>query len=265
MGTKRKSTPGPYLLHLEMLRDRIADPERYPFNLPAVRALGVLPFHPQVTFLVGENGAGKSTLLEAIAVASGLNAEGGSVNFTFATRASHSPLGECVRLAKAFARPRDSYFLRAETFYNVATEIERLDQGPEGEGGLPIIDAYGGTSLHEQSHGESFFALFKNRFRDNGLYLLDEPEAALSPTRQVEFLVLMHDSIRRGCQFVIATHSPIIMAYPDARIHLLDRQGIRDVAYTDTEHYQVTRRFLSNPKRALETLLGAEPDADSDA
>jgi len=263
VGTKRKSTPGPYLLHLEVLRDRIADAERYPFNLPAVRALSVLPFHPQVTFLVGENGAGKSTLLEAIAVASGLNAEGGSVNFTFATRASHSPLGECIRLAKAIARPRDSYFLRAETFYNVATEIERLDQGPEGEGGLPIIDAYGGRSLHEQSHGESFFALFKNRFRDHGLYLLDEPEAALSPTRQVEFLVLMHDSIRRGCQFVIATHSPIIMAYPDARIHLLDRQGIRDVAYTDTEHYQVTRRFLSNPKRALETLLGAEPDADT--
>jgi len=260
---RRKSTPGPYLLHLEVLRDRIADAERYPFNLPAVRALSVLPFHPQVTFLVGENGAGKSTLLEAIAVASGLNAEGGSVNFTFATRASHSPLGECIRLAKAIARPRDSYFLRAETFYNVATEIERLDQGPEGEGGLPIIDAYGGRSLHEQSHGESFFALFKNRFRDHGLYLLDEPEAALSPTRQVEFLVLMHDSIRRGCQFVIATHSPIVMAYPDARIHLLDRQGIRDVAYTDTEHYQVTRRFLSNPKRALETLLGAEPDADT--
>ena len=260
MGTKRKSTPGPYLLHLEMLRDRIADAERYPFNLPAVRDLSVLPFHPQVTFLIGENGAGKSTLLEAIAVASGLNAEGGSVNFSFATRASHSPLGACVRLAKAIARPRDSYFLRAETFYNVATEIERLDQGP---GGPPIIDGYGGRSLHEQSHGESFFALFKNRFRDNGLYLLDEPEAALSPTRQVEFLVLMHDSIRRGCQFVIATHSPIILAYPDARIHLLDRQGIRDVAYTDTEHYQVTRRFLSNPNRAIEMLLGDEPDADT--
>lgn len=226
-----KAPLGRYLLHLEVLRDRIADAERYPFNLPAVRALSVLPFHPQVTFLVGENGAGKSTLLEAIAVASGLNAEGGSLSFTFATRASHSPLGECVRLEKALTRPRDSYFLRAETFYNVATEIERLDQRP---GGPPIIDAYGGRSLHEQSHGESFFALFKNRFRDNGLYLLDEPEAALSPTRQVEFLVLMHDSIRRGCQFVIATHSPIIMAYPDARIHLLDRQGIRDVASTDT-------------------------------
>ena len=261
---KRKSTPGPYLLHMEVLRDRIAEPERFPFNLPAVRGLSVLPFHPKVTFLVGENGAGKSTLLEAIAVAYGLNAEGGSVNFNFATLATHSPLGECIRLAKALTRPRDSYFLRAESFYNVATEIERLDQGPGG-GGPPIIDAYGGRSLHEQSHGESFFALFKNRFGGNGLYLLDEPEAALSPTRQVEFLVLMHDYIRRGGQFVIATHSPIIMAYPDARIHLLDRQGIRDVAYTDTEHYQVTRRFLSDPPRSLKTLLGDEPEGEPDA
>jgi len=247
---------------MEVLRDRIAEPERFPFSLPAVRGLSVLPFHPQVTFLVGENGAGKSTLLEAIAVAYGLNAEGGSVNFNFATRATHSPLGECIRLAKALTRPRDSYFLRAESFYNVATEIERLDQGP---GGPPIIDAYGGRSLHEQSHGESFFALFKNRFGGNGLYMLDEPEAALSPTRQVEFLVLMQDYIRRGSQFVIATHSPIIMAYPDARIHLLDRQGIRDVAYTDTEHYRVTRRFLSDPRRAIETLLGAESERKPDA
>ena len=245
---------------MEVLRDRVAEPDRFPFNLPAVRGLGVLPFHPQVTFLVGENGAGKSTLLEAIAVAYGLNAEGGSANFNFATRATHSPLGECVRLAKALTRPRDSYFLRAESFYNVATEIDRLDQGPGG--GPPIIDAYGGKSLHEQSHGESFFALFKNRFGVNGLYLLDEPEAALSPTRQVEFLVLLHDSIRRGCQFVIATHSPIIMAYPEARIHLLDRQGIRDVAYTDTEHYQVTRRFLSNPQRSLRALFDDEAEAE---
>lgn len=262
MARQRKSTTGPYLLHMELLRDRIADPERYPFNLPAVRALNVLPFHPQCTFLVGENGSGKSTLIEAIAVASGLNAEGGSVNFTFATRATHSPLGECIRLSKALGRPRDSYFLRAESFYNVATEIERLDQGP---GGPPIIDGYGGRSLHEQSHGESFFSLFKSRFRDHGLYLLDEPEAALSPTRALEFLVLMHDSIRRGCQFVIATHSPILMAYPEARIHLLDGQGIRDVAYTDTEHYRVTRRFLSDPRRAIEALLGEDPEGDQDA
>jgi predicted ATPase len=257
---KRRSTPGPYLLQLELLRDRIPDPNRFPYNLPAVRGLATLPFHPKVTFLVGENGSGKSTLLETIAVECGLNPEGGSRNFNFATRASHSRLGECVRLAKAAAaRPRDSYFLRAESFYNVATEIERLDQEP---GSPPIIGAYGGISLHEQSHGESFFALFKNRFRDHGLYLLDEPEAALSPKRQLQFLVLLHDYVKRGGQFVIATHSPIIMAYPDARIYSLDGEGIQAVAYTDTEHYLVTRGFLSSPQRSLTVLLAEEAEAE---
>jgi predicted ATPase len=205
-----------------------------------------------VTFLVGENGTGKSTLLEALAVGSGLNPEGGSRNFRFATRASHSRLDECLRLARAPAVPGDSYFLRAESFYNVATEIERLDSEP---GGPKIIGAYGGVSLHERSHGESFFALFKSRFRDHGLYLLDEPEAALSPTRQLEFLGLLHDYCRRGCQFVIATHSPIVMAYPDAAIYVLAADGIRETAYTDTEHYLVTRGFLSNPRRTLDTLF----------
>lgn len=255
MARRRKSTPGPYLMHLELLRDRIPDPNRFPYNLPAVRGLTTLLFHPKVTFLVGENGSGKSTLLEAVAVGCGLNPEGGSRNFNFATRASHSPLDECVRLAKAIATPGDSYFLRAESFYNVASEIERLDREP---GGPPIIGAYGGKSLHEQSHGESFFALFKNRFRDHGLYLMDEPEAALSPARQLQFLVLLHDYVRRGGQFVIATHSPIIMAYPDARIYVLGSGGTREVPYTETEHFLVTRRFLGNPKRSLAELLADE-------
>jgi predicted ATPase len=249
-------------LHLELLRDRIPDPNRFPYNLPAVRGLTTLPFHPKVTFLVGENGSGKSTLLEAIAVACGLNPEGGSRNFNFATRASHSPLDECVRLAKSIASPGDSYFLRAESFYNVASEIERLDKEP---GGQPIIGAYGGKSLHEQSHGESFFALFKNRFRDHGLYLMDEPEAALSPKRQLQFLGLLHDYVLRGGQFVIATHSPIIMAYPDARIYFLDDEGVREVAYTDTEHYLVTRGFLSNPRRSLSVLLAVDEDPEPEA
>jgi predicted ATPase len=259
---KRKSTPGPYLLHLELLRDRIPDSNHFPYNLPAVRGLTSLKFHTKVTFLVGENGSGKSTLLEAIAVGCGLNPEGGSRNFNFATRASHSPLDECVRLAKTPAIPGDSYFLRAESFYNVASEIERLDKEP---GGPPIIDAYGGVSLHEQSHGESFFALFKNRFRDHGLYLMDEPEAALSPMRQLQFLVLLHDYVRRGGQFVIATHSPIIMAYPDARIYQLDGEGMREVAYADTEHYRITRGFLSSPQRSVSVLLSEGPDGDSGA
>ena len=166
MGRKRPNDPGPYLLHLELLHDRIPNADKFPYTLPAVRGLTTLPFHPKVTFLVGENGSGKSTLLEAVAVACGLNPEGGSRNFNFATRASHSRLDEAVRLARTPARPGDSYFLRAESFFNVATEIERLDKGA---GGAPIIGAYGGKSLHEQSHGESFFALFKNRFRGRGL------------------------------------------------------------------------------------------------
>lgn len=262
MARKRRSTPGPYLLHLELLRDRIPDSDRFPYNLPAVRGLTTLPFHPRVTFLVGENGTGKSTLLEAVAVACGLNPEGGSRNFNFATRPSHSPLGDCVRLARAVATPGDSYFLRAESFYNVASEIERLDADDPRAAFRPppVIDSYGGRSLHEQSHGESFFALFRNRFRDHGLYLMDEPEAALSPRRQLEFLGLLHDYARRGGQFVIATHSPIIMAYPDARIYLLDGSGAREVAYTDTEHYLVTRGFLNSPRRALAALLGEEPE-----
>jgi len=247
---KRKSSPGPYLVQLTLLRDRIPHPDRFPYTLPAVRGLDTLAFHPKVTFLVGENGSGKSTLLEAVAVACGLNPEGGSRNFNFATRASHSPLDECMRLSKTTATPADSYFLRAETFYNVASEIERLGVGT----------SYGGKSLHEQSHGESFFALFQNRFGAHGLYLMDEPEAALSPTRQLQFLGLMHDYIKLGGQFVIATHSPIIMAYPDARIYLLDAAGIRDVAYTETEHYLVTRGFLTNPQRSLSALFEEPPE-----
>ncbi|WP_439622747.1 AAA family ATPase [Gemmata sp.] len=265
MARRRKSTPGPYLLHLEVLRDRIAHADRYPFNLPAVRGLTRLQFHPKVTFLVGENGSGKSTLLEAVAVECGLNPEGGSRNFNFATRASHSALGDAVRLAKAPNHPGDSYFLRAESYFNVATEIEYLDREFKKSGlrGEPLIKAYGGVSLHEQSHGESFFALFQNRFGDNGLYLLDEPEAALSPKRQLQFLALLHGYVRRGGQFVIATHSPIILAYPDALIYQLDASGVREVAYTDTEHYLLTRGFLSNPQRSLDALLTDEPKTDA--
>lgn len=268
MAKRHRSRPGPYLLRLQLLRDRIPTPDRFPYTLPAVRNLDTLAFHPRVTFFVGENGAGKSTLLEAVAVACGLNPEGGSRNFSFATRASHSSLDECVRLAKTAATPGDSYFLRAESFYNVATDIERLDREfkESGLAGPPLIDSYGGRSLHEQSHGESFFALFRNRFRDHGLYLMDEPEAALSPARQLQFLVLLHDYIRRGGQFVIATHSPIIMAYPDARIYVFGADCIREVPYAETEHYLITRRFLGNPQRSLAELLAdnepAEPDAE---
>ena len=193
----------------------------------------------------------KSTLLEALALSVGLNPEGGSRNFNFATRASHTDLDKCLRIAKTINHARDSYFLRAESFYNVATEIERLDEG-SGE----ILGGYGGRSLHERSHGESFFALFRNRFRGAGLYLMDEPEAALSPKRQLEFLAILHNYCKQGAQFVIATHSPIIMAYPDARIYVLSEEGIKVTPYQETEHYLVTRGFLANPRKGPERVAG---------
>jgi predicted ATPase len=211
-----------------------------------------------MTFFVGENGSGKSTLLEAIAVSVGFNAEGGTKNFRFGTRASHSDLHEHLRVAKGIRRPKDGFFLRAESFYNVATEIEKLDAEPSF--GPPVGASYGGRSLHEQSHGESFLALVTNRFGGQGLYILDEPEAALSPQRQLAVLSRLHDLVRDGSQFIIATHSPILMAYPDAWIYEFSREGIRRIAYEETEHYLVTRDFLANPQRMLQVLL--ERDAD---
>ncbi len=246
---KVKPAPGPYLLELELLRERVQNFGAFPYCLPVLRHLDRLPFHPKVTFFIGENGTGKSTLLEAIALSIGLNPEGGSRHFNFTTRESHSDLDRCVRVAKRVFLARDSYFLRAESFFNVATEIERLGIDP---------DAYGGRSLHEQSHGESFFALFQHRFRAPGLYLLDEPEAALSPKRQLEFLLVLNKHCEQGSQFVIATHSPIIMAYPDSCIYVFDNNGIRTVPYLETEHYLVTRGFLANPQRVLSGLLSNE-------
>ena len=223
-------------------------------SLPAVNWLKEhrLMLDTPVTFLVGENGSGKSTLLEAIAVSCGFNAEGGTRNFTFSTRATHSQLGEYITVAKR-RYPRDGFFLRAESFYNVATNIDEMDEEPSFSPRL--IDSYGGVSLHSQSHGESFLALVQNRFGGEGLYLLDEPEAALSPTRQLTLLGEMYQLVERDSQFIIATHSPILMAYPGARIYELSENGIASVEYRETEHYQLTRRFLENPERMLRYLL----------
>lgn len=244
-----------YLIDVELKRDSVPSFERYPFCLNAVRNLSNLHLHPAVTFIIGENGSGKSTLVEAIAVAWGFNPEGGSKNFSFGTHASHSELHKFLRLSRGVARPRDGFFLRAESFFNVATEIQRLDEGPLG---APIIGSYGGKSLHAQSHGESFFALFNNRFGGSGLYILDEPEAALSPTRQMSMLTRMHQLIRNASQFIIATHSPIIMAYPDALIYQMQEGGPTPLRYEETEHFQVTRDFLKRPNFFLNLILEEE-------
>lgn len=235
-----------------MKTELIDSSDGYPFNLPALRNLDYVELHPKVTFFVGENGSGKSTLLEALAVSLGFNPEGGTKNFGFATRDSHSNLHQYLRVAKGIKKPRDGFFLRAESFFNVATEIERLDEEPWG--GPPVIDSYGGTSLHEQSHGESFMALLANRFGGQGLYILDEPEAALSPQRQLKAIARIHELIDDRSQFIIATHSPLMMAYPDAWIYACTADGLKRVEYKETEHFRVMRDFMANPTDAIEAI-----------
>ena len=242
-----------YVSRVSLQRDKVASFDRYPFSLPAVSSLESIDLHPKVTFFVGENGSGKSTLLEAIAVGLGFNAEGGTKNFNFGTRQSHSSLHEYLRIAKGYKRPKDGFFLRAESFFNVATEIENLDSEPSL--GARVGASYGARSLHEQSHGESFMSLMTERFGGHGIYILDEPEAALSPQRQLAALSRIHDLVLDSSQFIIATHSPILMAYPDASIYACTSEGLAQVAYEDTEHYQVSRDFLANPERMLRILL----------
>ncbi len=246
-----------FVSRIDLKPDPDNDTSRYPFNLPAVRSLDALELHPKITYFVGENGSGKSTLLEALAVSLGYNAEGGSQSLHFQTRDTHSPLHERLRVSKGLRRPRTGYFLRAESFYNVASTLDEMEEDPYTAG---VLASYGGRSLHMQSHGESFLALVMQRFGPEGLYLLDEPEAALSPQRQLTLLARLHQLIEEKSQFVIATHSPILMAYPDAWIYAFGEDGIRRVAYEETEHYQVTRDFLANPRRMLDILMS---DADA--
>lgn len=234
-----------YVMEVRLRRERVPSLEHYPFSLPALRDFDTLELHPAVTFLVGENGSGKSTLLEAIAIAWGFNPEGGTKNFRFATQATHSSLHEYLLLTKSFRRPKDGFFLRAESFYNVATEIDNLR----------VAGSYGGRSLHERSHGEAFFALMMHRFGGDGFYLLDEPEAALSPARQLAMLRRLHELVGQRSQFVIATHSPLLMSYPDAWIYQVGAEGLVRVDYRDTEHYELTRAFLNNPESFLRGLL----------
>ena len=228
--------------------------DSYLRDIPAVEWLmeqRELRLWADVVFLVGENGSGKSTVLEAIAAAAGFNPEGGTRNYSFSTSDTHSELFRHITLCRSYRRPANGYFLRAEGMYNAASYLDKLDELP----GQSALHLYGGRSLHSRSHGESFLAVI-SAFRGGGLYLLDEPEAALSPVRQLTLLSLINELVADGSQFIIATHSPILMAYPNAQILLFSENGITPTAYKQTEHYQITKQFLDDPQRMLGLILG---------
>ena len=230
-----------------ILFDNSLSRNSYLNDLPVIKYLAQnneLNFTSNITFFVGENGTGKSTLLEAIAVAYGFNAEGGTKNFSFSTKDTHSELSEHLTLIKR-AYAKDGFFLRAESLYNAATYIDEVE----------ATHNYGNVSLHNQSHGESFLSIVQNRFSGNGLYLLDEPEAALSPMRLMTLIVEMDSLLKNNSQFIIATHSPILMAFPNAEILQFSEAGIEKVKYYETEHYKTTKLFVEEPEKMIHHLI----------
>lgn len=233
-----------FLKKVTLLREGFENSHEYPFNIPSLQSLETLEFTQNVTFLVGENGSGKSTLLEGIADKCEFNTAGGSRNNLYEVHAAESVLGNHLRLSWS-PKVMNGFFLRAETFYEFASYI---DSDPNH------LKAYGGKSLHQQSHGEAFLSLFKNRFGKKAIYLLDEPEAALSPARQLSLMRIMKD-LEQEAQFIIATHSPILLGYPGAAIYDFDSQPIQEVRYEETLHYILTKRFLDNREAILQELF----------
>ncbi|GAB4107687.1 AAA family ATPase [Echinicola sediminis] len=219
----------------------------YPYDIPSLSSLKELFFDGPVTFFTGENGSGKSTLLEAIAIGMGLNPEGGSKHFHFATEETHSHLHEDLKMIRGIKRPRDSYFLRAESFYNVASEIDRI--------GDNIHLAYGNQSLHTKSHGESFMTLLEKRLLGKGFYLFDEIESGISPSRQMEALTHIHRLVKNSSQFIISTHSPILLSYPNADIYDFSDKGIRKINFEETDPFRVTKDFLNNYQHMQKILF----------
>ena len=243
------------MIYIEKLffEDIDKDSLGYEYDIPTIRKLvdeeAELHFNSNVTFFVGENGMGKSTLLEAIAIAYGFNPEGGTKNFNFSTSNTHSKLYEDLVLSKSYNTARDGFFYRAESFYNVSTNIDELNYD------LKLLDSYGGKSLHKQSHGEAFLSLVQNRFSGKGLYLLDEPEAALSPSRLMTLIHRMSELENDDSQFIIATHSPILMSYPGSEIVLFNEDGFEKVELEETDHYIITKAFMNNRSGMLKHLL----------
>ena len=248
-----RTTGAPFLRRVVSLPEKF-DPAAYPFNIRAFSHGIDLTFRGKVTFFVGENGSGKSTLLEALAEICGFNPEGGNRDHHRATFAERSSLAQALRLSWA-PKVTEGFFMPAESFYNFATYIEQVSD----------LRAYGGRSLHAQSHGESFLSLFANRF-EQGIYLLDEPEAALSPQRQLSFLKIIHDLAEPGhAQFLIASHSPIILSYPGAVLYDLDGDTIQEISYREKKNFLITRDFLNSPERFFKHLFrDAEEPRDTE-
>jgi predicted ATPase len=240
----------PYLKALMFMDDAVREDKSYPFSIPAVRALETIAFHPDVTFFVGENGSGKSTVLEAIPLALGFGAEGGTKSVLFETAKTTSNLSDFIRPVRSFKKPKDGYYLRAESFFNVATYMDEVG----------YLRGYGDKSLHARSHGESFMTLLLQKLKGNGLYILDEPEAALSPANIMAAIVAINHLVEQESQFIIATHSPILLAYPRAKIIEFTGDGVAETRYENTAHYSLTKDFLINHKKRIEQLL-----ADSDS
>lgn len=246
---------GPLLDKAKIVLHESANIHQYPFSLNIIKNLKEIVFPTQITFFVGENGTGKSTILEAIANKAGFGSEGGSKNINFKTSEEKTysgvqKLAENITLSWRL-KPKYGYFFRAESFFNIANYIDSLAQSDR-----KAYDPYGGKSLHEQSHGESFLSFFKHSLSDNSFFILDEPEAALSPQRQLSLMVIINELCKRShAQFIIATHSPILLAYPNATIYSCDSEILKPISYFDTEHYQVTKRFLDNPQHYLHHLF----------
>jgi predicted ATPase len=250
---------GGFVTSIELKREAVTDWEFYPFSIPAVRHLTRFPLHRAVTFLVGENGSGKSTLLEALAVKLGFPAEGGSRNYHFSTRDTHSGLSGFLNIVRdgmqTTDRETDGFFLRAESFYPLMTQVEAYEE----EAPIPYRE-WGGQSPHARSHGEAFLVLLTQRLRGHGLYLFDEPEAALSAQRQLAVLAHLHALVKARSQLIIATHSPILLAYPHAVIYECNEDGLQPVSHTETGAYRITREFLRGPERMMERLFAEEDE-----
>jgi predicted ATPase len=248
------------LKKITLLRERVEDWTIYPFSVPAIASLPEIEIHSRIVFFAGENGSGKSTLLEAIAGHYGFGPEGGNRNLQHDTTEHNHSTDSLIRALRLSFDKRTGagFFLRAESFFNTATTIDELDKqilGPR------ILPSYGGQSLHTRSHGETFFTLLERKFTRNGLFLLDEPEAALSPQRQLSFLILIHDTLRRfkDAQFIISTHSPVLLGYPGAQILSFDDGHLHTICYEDTAPMQIVRRFLNNRETFLDELINDHP------